>query len=76
MTGYRAAIGSASSRAAPVVALLRRDISNPRLARVGATSARSVHQHPADGAAEFGAFMVSEHAKWGRVIEDAEIKAE
>jgi hypothetical protein len=26
--------------------------------------------------AEFGAFMVSEHAKWGRVIEDAKIKPE
>ena len=26
--------------------------------------------------AEFGAFMASEHAKWGRVIEDAKIKPE
>ncbi len=81
LTGYQAAnwigIVAPAGTAAPVVALLHKEISaiqdSPELRKRFAFEGVDVLQM---SVAEFGAFMVSEHAKWGRVIEDAKIKPE
>ena len=81
VTGYQAAnwIGlvAPAGTPAPVVALLHKEISaiqdSPELRKRYASEGVDVLQM---SVAEFGAFMVSEHAKWGRVIEDAKIKPE
>ncbi len=81
LTGYQAAnwigIVALAGTAAPVVALLHKEISaiqdSPELRKRFAFEGVDVLQM---SVAEFGAFMVSEHAKWGRVIEDAKIKPE
>lgn len=62
---------------APIIALLHKEISaiqdsnemKQRFATEGVDAMRM-------SVAEFGAFVVSDHAKWGKVIKDAEIKAE
>jgi tripartite-type tricarboxylate transporter receptor subunit TctC len=61
----------------PVVALLHKEISAIQ------DSAELKQRFAAEGVdvmrmsvPEFGAFMVSEHAKWGKVVKDAKIKAE
>jgi tripartite-type tricarboxylate transporter receptor subunit TctC len=81
VTGYQAAnwigIVAPAGTPAPVVALLHKEISaiqdsaelRTRFASEGVDVLRM-------SMAEFGAFMVSEHAKWGRVVKDASIKAE
>ncbi len=81
VTGYQAAnwigIVAPAGTPAPVVALLHKEISaiqdSPELRKRFAFEGVDVLQM---SVAEFGAYMVSEHAKWGRVIEDAKIKAE
>jgi len=81
VTGYQAAnwIGlvAPAGTPAPVVALLHKEISaiqdSPELRKRFAFEGVDVLHM---SVAEFGAYMVSEHAKWGRVIEDAKIKAE
>ena len=81
VTGYQAAnwIGlvAPAGTPAPVVALLHKEISaiqdSAELRQRFAFEGVDVLQM---SVAEFGAFMVSEHAKWGRVIEDAKIKPE
>ena len=81
VTGYQAAnwIGlvAPAGTPAPVVALLHKEISAIQ------DSAELRKRYASEGVdvlhmsvAEFGAFMASEHAKWGRVIEDAKIKPE
>jgi tripartite-type tricarboxylate transporter receptor subunit TctC len=79
--GYQAAnwigIVAPAGTPAPVVALLHKEISaiqdSPELRQRFTSEGADVLQM---SVAEFGAFMVGEHAKWGRVIEDAKIKAE
>jgi len=81
VTGYQAAnwIGLVAplGTPAPVVALLHKEISaiqnSAELRKRFAFEGVDVMQM---SVAEFGAFMVSEHAKWGRVITDAKIKPE
>ena len=81
VTGYQAAnwIGlvAPAGTPAPVVALLHKEISaiqdSPELRQRFAFEGVDVLQM---SVAEFGAFMASEHAKWGRVIEEAKIKPE
>ena len=81
VAGYQAAnwIGlvAPAGTPAPVVALLHKEISaiqgSDELRKRFAFEGVDVLQM---SVAEFGAFMVSEHAKWGRVIGDAKIKAE
>ena len=81
VVGYQAAnwIGlvAPAGTPAPVVALLHKEISAiqdlPELRKRFAFEGVDVLQM---SVAEFGAFMASEHAKWGRVIEDAKIKPE
>jgi tripartite-type tricarboxylate transporter receptor subunit TctC len=81
VTGYQAAnwigIVAPAGTPAPVIALLHKEISaiqdSPELRKRFAFEGVDVLQM---GVAEFGAFMASEHAKWGRVIQDAKIKAE
>ena len=81
VVGYQAAnwIGlvAPAGTPAPVVALLHKEISaiqdSPELRKRFAFEGVDVLQM---SVAEFGAFMASEHAKWGRVIEDAKIKPE
>jgi tripartite-type tricarboxylate transporter receptor subunit TctC len=79
--GYRAAnwIGIVAPVGTPqaVVALLHKEISEIQ------DSADLKKRFTAEGVdvmrmsvAEFGAFMVSEHAKWGKVIKDSKIKPE
>ena len=78
--GYQAAnwigIVAPAGTPAPVVALLHKEISaiqdSPELRQRFTFEGADVLQM---SVAEFGAFMVGEHAKWGRVIEDAKIKA-
>jgi tripartite-type tricarboxylate transporter receptor subunit TctC len=79
VTGYNAAnwIGIVAPAGTPsaVVARLHKEISaiqdtddlKKRFAREGTDVMRM-------GIGEFGAFMASEHAKWGKVIKDAKIK--
>jgi tripartite-type tricarboxylate transporter receptor subunit TctC len=81
LPGYNAAnwigIVAPAGTPAPVVALLHKHISEiqnttelkERFERSGTDVMRM-------SVAEFGAFMASEHAKWGKVIKDAKIKAE
>jgi tripartite-type tricarboxylate transporter receptor subunit TctC len=61
----------------PAVARLHREISvvleSPELKKRFAQEGSDVMRM---SVAEFGAFMVSEHAKWGRVIKEAKIKPE
>jgi tripartite-type tricarboxylate transporter receptor subunit TctC len=61
----------------PVVALLHKEITqiqeSPELKKAFAHEGTDVMKM---GVAEFGAFMVSEHAKWGKVVKDAKIKPE
>jgi tripartite-type tricarboxylate transporter receptor subunit TctC len=79
--GYQAAnwigIVAPAGTPAPVVALLHKEISaiqdSPELRKRYAFEGVDVLRM---SVAEFGDFMVSEHAKWGRVIKDADIKAE
>ena len=81
VTGYQAAnwIGlvAPAGTPEPVVALLHKEISaiqdSPELRKRFAFEGVDVLQM---SVAEFGAFMASEHAKWGRVIADAKIKPE
>jgi tripartite-type tricarboxylate transporter receptor subunit TctC len=81
VTGYQAAnwigIVAPAGTPAPVIALLHKEISaiqdSPELRKRFAFEGVDVLQM---SVAEFGAFMASEHAKWGRVIEDAKIKPE
>jgi tripartite-type tricarboxylate transporter receptor subunit TctC len=81
VTGYQAAnwIGlvAPAGTPAPVVALLHKEIlaiqNSDELRKRFAFEGVDVLQM---SVAEFGAYMVSEHAKWGRVIGDAKIKAE
>jgi tripartite-type tricarboxylate transporter receptor subunit TctC len=81
VTGYQAAnwigIVAPAGTPAPVVALLHKEISaiqeSPELRKRYASEGVDVLQM---SVAEFGAFMASEHAKWGRVIADAKIKPE
>jgi tripartite-type tricarboxylate transporter receptor subunit TctC len=81
VTGYQAAnwigIVAPVGTPAPVVALLHKEISaiqdSPELRKRFAFEGVDVLQMSVE---EFGAYMVSEHAKWGRVIENAKIKAE
>jgi tripartite-type tricarboxylate transporter receptor subunit TctC len=81
VTGYQAAnwigIVAPVGTPAPVAALLHKEISaiqdSPELRKRFAFEGVDVLQM---SVAEFGGFMVSEHAKWGRVIQDAKIKAE
>ena len=62
---------------APVVALLHKEISaiqdSAELRKRFASEGADVVQM---SVAEFGAFIASEHAKWGRVIQEAKIKPE
>jgi tripartite-type tricarboxylate transporter receptor subunit TctC len=81
VAGYQAAnwigIVAPAGTPAPVIALLHREISaiqdSPELRKRYAAEGVDVLRM---SVAEFGAFMVSEHARWGRVIKDADIKAE
>jgi tripartite-type tricarboxylate transporter receptor subunit TctC len=81
VTGYQAAnwIGlvAPAGTPAPVAALLHKEISaiqdSPELRQRFVFEGVDVLQM---SITEFGAFMASEHAKWGRVIEDAKIKPE
>jgi tripartite-type tricarboxylate transporter receptor subunit TctC len=81
VTGYQAAnwIGlvAPAGTPAPVVALLHKEISaiqdSPELRKRFAFEGVDLLQM---SVTEFGAFMASEHAKWGRVIEEAKIKPE
>jgi tripartite-type tricarboxylate transporter receptor subunit TctC len=61
----------------PVVALLHREISSiqdtPELNKAFAHEGTDVMKMSVP---QFGAFMVSEHAKWGKVVKDAKIKPE
>jgi tripartite-type tricarboxylate transporter receptor subunit TctC len=81
VTGYQAAnwigIVAPAGTPAPVVALLHKEISaiqdSPELrARFAAEGVDVLRM----SVAEFAAFMASEHAKWGRVINEAKIKPE
>jgi tripartite-type tricarboxylate transporter receptor subunit TctC len=81
VTGYQAAnwigIVAPVGTPAPVVALLHKEISaiqdSPELRKRFASEGVDVLRM---SVAEFDAFIVSEHAKWGRVIKDGNIKAE
>jgi tripartite-type tricarboxylate transporter receptor subunit TctC len=81
VAGYQAAnwigIVAPAGTPAPVVALLHKEIStiqdSAELRKRFASEGADVVQM---SAAEFGAFIVSEHAKWGRVIQEAKIKPE
>ena len=81
VTGYQAAnwigIVAPAGTPAPVVALLHKEISaiqdSPELRKRFAFEGADVVQM---SVAEFGAFIASEHAKWGRVIQEAKIKPE
>jgi tripartite-type tricarboxylate transporter receptor subunit TctC len=81
VTGYQAAnwIGlvAPAGTPAPAVALLHKEISaiqdSPELRQRFAFEGVDVLQM---SVAEFGAFIASEHAKWGRVIQEAKIKPE
>jgi tripartite-type tricarboxylate transporter receptor subunit TctC len=81
VAGYQAAnwIGIVAPAGTPalVVALLHKEISaiqnSPELRQRFAVEGVDVLQM---GVAEFGTFIASEHAKWGRVIKDVGIKAE
>ena len=81
VAGYQAAnwIGlvAPAGTPAPVVALLHKEISaiqdSAELRKRFASEGADVVQM---SAAEFGAFIASEHAKWGRVIQEAKIKPE
>jgi tripartite-type tricarboxylate transporter receptor subunit TctC len=81
VAGYQAAnwigIVAPAGTPAPVVALLHKEISTTQ------DSAELRKRFASEGAdvvqmsvAEFGAFIASEHAKWGRVIQEAKIKPE
>jgi tripartite-type tricarboxylate transporter receptor subunit TctC len=81
VTGYQAAnwigIVAPAGTPAPVVALLHKEISaiqdSAELRKRFASEGADVLQM---SVAEFGAFIASEHAKWGQVIEQAKIKPE
>jgi tripartite-type tricarboxylate transporter receptor subunit TctC len=81
VAGYQAAnwigIVAPAGTPAPVVALLHKEISaiqdSAELRKRFASEGADVVQM---SAAEFGAFIASEHAKWGRVIQEAKIKPE
>ena len=81
VAGYQAAnwigIVAPAGTPAPVVALLHKEISaiqdSAGLRKRFASEGADVVQM---SAAEFGAFIASEHAKWGRVIQEAKIKPE
>jgi tripartite-type tricarboxylate transporter receptor subunit TctC len=81
VTGYNAAnwigIVAPAGTPEPVVALLHKEISaiqdSPELKKRFVAEGSDVMKM---GVAEFGAFMASEHAKWGKVIKEAKIKAE
>ena len=81
VTGYQAAnwigIVAPAGTPAPVVALLHKEISAiqdlPEMRKRYAFEGVDVLRM---SVAEFGAFIETEHAKWGRVIKDAGIKAE
>ena len=81
VTGYNAAnwigIVAPAGTPVPIVALLHKEISaiqdTPELKKRFVAEGTDVMKM---GVAEFGAFMASEHAKWGKVIKDAKIKAE
>ena len=81
VVGYQAAnwIGlvAPAGTPAPVVALLHKEISaiqdSAELRKRFASEGADVLQM---SVAEFGAFIASEHAKWGQVIEQAKIKPE
>jgi tripartite-type tricarboxylate transporter receptor subunit TctC len=81
VAGYQAAnwigIVAPAGTPAPVVSLLHKEISaiqdSPELrARFAAEGVDVLRM----SVAEFAAFMTSEHAKWGRVINEAKIKPE
>jgi tripartite-type tricarboxylate transporter receptor subunit TctC len=81
VTGYNAAnwigIVAPAGTPEPIVALLHKEISaiqdSPELKKRFVAEGSDVMKM---GVPEFGAFMVSEHAKWGKVITDAKIKPE
>jgi tripartite-type tricarboxylate transporter receptor subunit TctC len=81
VTGYNAAnwIGIVAPAGTPdaIVALLHKELSaiqdTAELKKRFADQGTDVLKM---SVAEFGAFMASEHAKWGKVIKDAKIKAE
>ena len=81
VAGYQAAnwigIVAPAGTPAPVVALLHKEIStiqdSAELRKRFASEGADVVQM---SVAEFGAFIASEHAKWGRVIQEAKIKPE
>jgi tripartite-type tricarboxylate transporter receptor subunit TctC len=81
LPGYRAGnwigIVAPAGTPEPVVALLHKELSAIK------DTAEFQKRFDANGTdlvrmsvAEFGAFMASEHAKWGKVIKDAKIKPE
>jgi len=81
VTGYNAAnwigIVAPAGTPVPIVALLHKEISaiqdTPELKKRFVAEGTDVMKM---GVAEFGAFMASEHAKWGKVIKEAKIKPE
>jgi tripartite-type tricarboxylate transporter receptor subunit TctC len=62
---------------APIVARLHKEISEVQdSAEIRQRFATEGVEVMKKSVAEFGAFAISEHAKWGKVIKDAKIKAE
>jgi tripartite-type tricarboxylate transporter receptor subunit TctC len=79
--GYQAAnwigIMAPAGTPAPIIALLHREISAIQdAAEIRTRFATEGVDVMKMSVAEFGAFAVSEHAKWGKVVKDAGIKAE
>ena len=81
MPGYEAAnwIGLVATAGTPepIVALLHKEITailkSPEVQKLFAAEGADIVQM---SAAQFGAYMASETAKWGRVVKQAGIKAQ